>query len=421
MKKQTLIRRSLFTLLLICTSAFSFLFFAITKSANIQAQAYTSVETLSEMSEGECLNFIIDNGVVIPQEFSGKPIGEFIKSIIQSVEADPNQPISFNNRITYDFAESIRSVVNKYYSLDSTATTSYSTRATTILTDNVLYGVWNDTMYHYNCYAYAIKETELPPNYPSDHYQHQPGDFAGTGSFWDTDTIYELALVVKDDLESLGRANVTLSYSMPANPTSFDNLIAIRRAWWDYHFMRFNQSDSFWYHKPGPTSILKYLRSQSNSVPWVYEGVYGNGTEFHSSYYTYDSDIVYITYDCQHDFQYQMINSSLHTKFCTKCDYSEEFGHSFSYTPIYNELHITKNHRKRCTLCSYEKIEGHIRVNNIIVCCVIGEIMKAPYNLTGNPFGELIENSFLEYDSYIIPYISNSSTSTFHRGAHLLT
>lgn len=278
---------------------FAAILFVATKPAvTAQAQSSSFSYTLSEMSEENCIDFIIENSVDIPNEFIANPeLGEFVKHIIQSAEANPECPIVFNNNVSYRFAEDIRAAVLDHYDLSILPSLSYTTpNSSPILTSSQQneFFYWENGYEAFNCYAFAIERTEDPSEY-STAYQYQPGDFALTGSFWTVNTILELAEVVKDDLEFLGY-NVSL-HTQFTNPGANEKLIAIR---WtpgrDFHFMKYNPNDEYWYHKPGWTSVLRFLGAQSNNDPWLHEGFYPNGEEFIDSYYNYTSDIYYIRY-----------------------------------------------------------------------------------------------------------------------------
>lgn len=79
-------------------------------------QRSITVQILSEMSEEECVEFIVKNGVVIPQQYADLPnLGANIKRVIKSVETYHDYPITFNNRVLRDFIKNIITVVNDYY------------------------------------------------------------------------------------------------------------------------------------------------------------------------------------------------------------------------------------------------------------------------------------------------------------------
>ena len=76
----------------------------------------TQIQKLSEMSEDECIEFIIENGVIIPDRIINRPgLGADVKSIIQQAERYPNMPMGFSYSVTQHFAKSIQEVVKRYY------------------------------------------------------------------------------------------------------------------------------------------------------------------------------------------------------------------------------------------------------------------------------------------------------------------
>lgn len=117
------------------TCIFAACFFAITRPATITAHASTPTVAFSQMSEDDCVDFIVESGAIIPNEFVGNPeLGEFVKHIIQSVEANPDYPIAFNNNVSYRFAEDIRAIVLDHLGLYSSFSTSYMTTISSMAT-----------------------------------------------------------------------------------------------------------------------------------------------------------------------------------------------------------------------------------------------------------------------------------------------
>lgn len=155
-------------------------------------------------------------------------------------------------------------------------------------TYNWLYNI--PTYSDFNCYAFAIGQT-------SKHYN--PGDFSGTAATIRPSNMSTLQSVVINDLKKLGYTNVksvTSSYS----PTSTEILIAMRVGYnygnntYDYHFMRYNQTTGYWYHKPGDSAILKYKYNAKTTV-WYYEE-YDDGEWILNSNLTYNSEIKYVVF-----------------------------------------------------------------------------------------------------------------------------
>jgi AMMECR1 domain-containing protein len=79
----------------------------------------TKKALLSDMTETECVEFIIQNGIEIPDGFIDDPeLGALVKRIIQAVERDPNAGVAINGVVLHNFVKSIRVLVNEYYGTD---------------------------------------------------------------------------------------------------------------------------------------------------------------------------------------------------------------------------------------------------------------------------------------------------------------
>ncbi len=162
-------------------------------------------------------------------------------------------------------------------------------------------GKWLDRWLNYNCYAFAVERFEYPKKYTS-RFQYQPGDFShNTGLNITRKSAEYIANAVKDDLVAIGHEESSISIST-AIPTVNSNqqLICIRTTSsnafiWDYHFMRFDSDTNAWYHKPGPTAILKYKYTPTNDRHWKAEAFDENGVQ--SSNLTYTSTIYFIKYN----------------------------------------------------------------------------------------------------------------------------
>ncbi len=74
---------------------------------------------LSDMSENECLDFIVASGVVIPEELKSSDIGDFVKELISRAEEYPHIPMAVSYTVTFDFTEKVRKAVNDYYGIQS--------------------------------------------------------------------------------------------------------------------------------------------------------------------------------------------------------------------------------------------------------------------------------------------------------------
>ena len=109
MKTKTLKKAVFCIILILAAGFFTACSNALTDPAHagaLSAQRSINTRALSEMSETECVEFIIQNGVIIPQAYAGLPnLGAFIKTIINEVEANPNFPITAGSKVLYGFVE----------------------------------------------------------------------------------------------------------------------------------------------------------------------------------------------------------------------------------------------------------------------------------------------------------------------------
>ncbi|MCL2062464.1 MAG: leucine-rich repeat domain-containing protein [Firmicutes bacterium] len=315
-------RSLLFVLSLLCVAVFAVLFsateigFAVSEA---KSPSLSSSNLLSEMTDRESVEFIVDNGIKIPDELAIEPdFGSYVKILIETVEANPYYTPAVSWDVAHNFVESVKELVNNHYSRVEERSSQSPSPTRYTLSDNWVQnssgqwvssgGAWNSSWINYNCYAYGIQRTEYPPQY-STGFQYQPGDFAGTGVFTNSISIYNLALIVKDDLEFLGNT-VSVSLNQPTSLGTDEQLIAIRRtnnSPHDYHFMRYNQADGWWYHKPGNTAILRYkhhpsAQNWSNEYSWY-------GTEDSGSI-VYNSAVYYITFS-QNPFTTSLSNGNI--------------------------------------------------------------------------------------------------------------
>lgn len=111
---------------------------------------------LSEMSESECIEFVKQNNIAIPDDYEDENIwGPFIKQIIEIVEENPYHQFQFNYTVTQAFANSIMWAVNEYYGIAQANT--YRTITTDIsanvleLEDSTPITPWISDYASYNC------------------------------------------------------------------------------------------------------------------------------------------------------------------------------------------------------------------------------------------------------------------------------
>lgn len=259
---------------------------------------------LSEMTEDECLEFIIDSGVTIPQSYSNSPVlKQFVKNTIICVENNLDTHFAYNYIDTLELAEAIKDVVNEYYGSIGLNALNRDPIQIDALENSMLWyngswsyyhGDWKDKWSNYNCYAYAINRSEYPAQYLSAR-QYQVGDFSNSGSFIPgVTTVYDLASIVEDDLEALGMTDISIDNALPPDIGPNQRLIALRVGPYDYHFMKYDKASDAWFHKPGLTAVMKYIREMTNS--WIWTGEFYNGQIYNDSTWYYNSQILFITY-----------------------------------------------------------------------------------------------------------------------------
>lgn len=124
--KEIILKKSNFlSLLMLSVFLVAALFFAATSPTDISAQALTTDNTLSQMTEEDCINFLIENGIEIPEDLIDSPeLGSFIKSIIEAVKINPNYEFAYSYNVTLEFAESIKTLINNYYSIEQNRSAS---------------------------------------------------------------------------------------------------------------------------------------------------------------------------------------------------------------------------------------------------------------------------------------------------------
>lgn len=161
-------------------------------------------------------------------------------------------------------------------------------------------------MADYNCYAYAIDYKENGKLKRCD-----PG-FKGDLHYDDDASIDAMAILVYNDLGSLGYDCISEETNRPTSLGNWSNVIAMRKDTTydislvrddgtlvpinDYHFAKL-KSDG-WYHKPGEAAVLKFKSAPDNGTAWTSEAVGGEGYYFPAI--TYDSDIIYMSYKESH-------------------------------------------------------------------------------------------------------------------------
>ncbi len=252
---------------------------------------------LSQASDQELLLFLDEYNIEIPANFStvdGNTLNG-IRSIIYEIEQNPNIVFYYGLATLNSLALSLKYAVNDYYQIDVSQfpmpTASHG------LSYNTVYSVPADRT-EYNCYAYALGRSD-------DFYS--PGDFSDQDLILNSMIIYEIALMVKDDLKSS-----TFNYqcvSVGLTRPNFDSLssgqttICVRKGdngyFYDFHFMKLFSSDA-WRHKPGQTAILTYDYQPEHNVDWISETYDGYNASTNSMIYY--GNIYFLTFKSAHNY-----------------------------------------------------------------------------------------------------------------------
>lgn len=300
----------------------------------------TELPLLSEMSDSECIQFIKECGIVIPDDYSDETAWiPFIKNVIVLVEDNPDYIFGISYPVTLEFANLIKAAVNNYYGITVCRTDheQVSTQATGyVLQHSSIHGSWVDEFLNYNCYAFAIGKNDA---------FYKPGDFSGQ-SYSISQSISTMANNVKKDLTALGYQNITVGTTRPTSSSlcSNERAICIRKGAYDYHFMKLSSGN--WLHKPSDSRVLKYNYAPTTSRVWDNERAYRN--TFEAPNMTYTSTIYYITYGANHSWDYIYYATTngvcTHIKYCTICNEQTGAPQECVYT-IAN----------KCALCGHSK------------------------------------------------------------------
>lgn len=156
MKTKTILKRKLLTLSLLCVSILVFMLFAMITPVAVQAHAYTPATALSQMTADDSIDFIVQNDIEVPDGWLDEPgFGDFVQSIIQAVETDPDISFTFSYNKTVEFVESVKTLVNEYNGISkssqsSTQSTQTSTQSSSSLLYNEIAGPWQSDFPYYN-------------------------------------------------------------------------------------------------------------------------------------------------------------------------------------------------------------------------------------------------------------------------------
>lgn len=259
---------------------------------NVHVKAEDTEKSLMDMSEDECLETLIQNGLIIPNEYKDyQYLEEFVKDVVEGTIEDPKCISWFNYTYAQNFAMLIREAVLAYEGIDEIVL--YDKGITPFADDRnkLQYSVyltpWSERFLNFNCYAYAINKAGLGQINPGERVgiEYSPTTVASM-------TIDRMALLVTYDLAELKHTNITYGRNLPSAESGY-RIIAIRKCTKDYHLM-YMYSAGVWYHKPGVTAPLRYKYSSLTEGRWISEGLLRE--QYKSSDCEYDSEIIYIKY-----------------------------------------------------------------------------------------------------------------------------
>ncbi len=251
-------------------------------------------------------------------------IAEYVLGVVESVKADGNHYRPYGYDGNQLFFDRIAAATRDHFGISTAgeAVDSSMSAAATGLVDSVPTGPWIASYAKYNCYSYAIdmKDSFLRPGFrraPSANYRTY---LLPEGK---VDTIAALAV---DDLIDMGKKCVYYTSTQPSSSvlSSASMVICVRitsrtAETKDFHFMRYDKSNSKWFHKPNISAILRY-NHKPWSKTWTNEGLFPEGYMLGGISYT--STIYYIiVYDSHGDTKCTYtVPSMKHNIVCKRCD-----------------------------------------------------------------------------------------------------
>ena len=280
-------------------------------NVKVNAASLNEKQVLSTLDDDTLYDLLQDYEVDIPDfGVNDEEVTSFIRYVISKVEEDPSYYMAVSYDVLSDFIDDITEFTKEYYSGQIETYNLVSTSSSHSLQDSLVFedgewvsigGDWNPKWENYNCYAYSIKRTE-EPGYYSTRKQYQPGDFSGEFRYKRGTNIGDLAAAIEVDLTSLGYEVVYNETICPSEVGDNQELICVRTGYFidnsrftDYHFMRYDKNTDSWYHKPGPSAVLKYKYNPTSNVEWTNESSREGIIKDYSI--IYDSEIYYILYN----------------------------------------------------------------------------------------------------------------------------
>lgn len=288
---------------------------------------HVSADSSNEVDYSDNYYLVLNESNIDFSQYNQAYIDSLINEVFNALDNDINAEFAYNFSLSQELAYQIKDFYYRYYSIDGiknnkeSKSSDYILQYSSIQNSNGEWnhssGVWNNRYFGYNCYAFSINRYEEDYYYsPNANYHYQPSEFSDEYSVSDLraiifdvldifHSIWDLADIVEDDLKSIGYYNISTSSTPNYNLSSNQRMICVRKGSTDYHFMKYDAITEAWYHKPGPSAIMKYDSYPSNNIAWNNECFYVDSLRSPDTYYT--SDIIYITYYVNN------INMSCHT------------------------------------------------------------------------------------------------------------
>lgn len=316
-------KRSLSLILVMCMFCVHCMFVS---AADISETVETNKVMLSSLEPEECVKFLINQGVCIPETFSSvKGYEVAIKVFVEELEANPDRIYGYSYSVVLEIIEDIRSVIRNYYNIPESISVENVAPLNTNQLQYSTFVSFRDEMLFYNCYAYAIDHTDAC----------EPGSFSDQTYDWNAD-IGEVAEIVKDDLQQ-GHYNkcVKLDTNRPSVRGNWTNVIAVRKnttnaGYKDYHFARLG-NDS-WFHKPSIYGVLEFINLPDNNIIWTNEAAQ-SATAVIPATTEYNSNIIYISYKANHNIVSEWTGNHYHSGTSHYYEYIEvcnDCGETFS-------------------------------------------------------------------------------------------
>ena len=181
-------------------------------------------ENLLQLSVSTQLDYLIDNGLVLPPDFAAhrELAGSFIRHYLPIIlEKGPSYKVFFNYDQSIKYYENL---IETLISLEMFSG-SYEMETRYVLQDSTAIGTWLNSYLYYNCYAYAIGASSMlipgQIKYPSGSNIANP--------FSMSMTISAMADLVLEDLDAMNCWGYKTTTKPTALPDSYFKIIFIRK------------------------------------------------------------------------------------------------------------------------------------------------------------------------------------------------